>query len=219
MDISKSFLKTAVQYNQLNQYIDKSQTTTSTTEKTQSQALADQIPNDTIVEDSTKTSKNNNDKSVTDDTQDLQADETKKAKEGQLKQPEISQSIKDMIASMAREKAKLFNTGCSERCGEPKTLLTVLERIEKDKDYTLDQYLEDVKELNLRGKEKRDLDTLYHMRKVEVDKYDECECEERKRRAKLLGYELKEQYGCCAVKKEEKPEKTEKTEKTIDIVL
>ncbi len=213
MDISKSFLKTAVQYNQLNQYIDKSQITNNTTTKTGTQALADQISDETVEETKTKNLTNSSENSAKLDIQEEQLDDTKKSKAGQLRQPEISQSVKDMIESMAREKAKLFNVGCSERCGEPKTLLTVLERIDKDKDYTLDQYLEDVKELNLKGKAKKDLDTLYHMRKVEEDRYDECECEERKRRAKLLGYELKEQYGCCAVKKEEK------TEKTVDIAL
>ncbi len=213
MDISKSFLKTAVQYNQLNQYIDKSQIKSSTSTKTSSQALAEQIPDDTVEGGKTKNLANKQDENVTDNNVEALTEELKEQTNGQLKQPEISQSIKDMIESMAREKAKLFHSGSNPRCGEPKTLLTVLERIEKDKDYTLDQYLEDVKELNLKGKAKRDLDTLYHMRKVEEDRYDECECEERKRRAKLLGYELKEQYGCCNVKKEDE------TEKTVDIAL
>ncbi len=205
MDISKNFFKTALQYNQLNQYIDKSNNNNSTL-KTSNQVLAEEITDDTLT------------KQLTDELEETEIgtleEETDGAKKNTaLKQPEISQSVKDMIESMAREKAKLFNTGCSERCGEPKTLLTVLERIEKDKDYTLDQYLEDVKELNIKGKAKKDLDTLYHMRRVEEDKYDECECEERKRRAKLLGYELKEQYGCCDVKKDNK------NEKAVDIAL
>ncbi len=206
MDISKSFLKTAVQYNQLNQYIAKTQPAGESTGKTQTKVLAEQLVEEVCGDDTGEIKE----KVDVEDT-----NETTKVtdKIGRLKQQEIDPSIKAMIESMGREKAKLFNTSCSERCGEPKTILTVLERIQKDKDYTLDQYLEDVEELNLKSKEKKDLDLLYHMRNVEVDKYDECECEEKKRRAKLLGYELKEQYSCCAIKKDEKDTKP------VDIVL
>ncbi len=211
MDISKSFLKTAQQYNQLNQYIPKSQpeSTKESTAKTQAKVLAEQLDEEVT---------SNNVENVAEENLETSEEKTKSAKNGMpVKQQEVSQYIKDMIESMAREKAKLFNTGCNEKCGEPKTILTVLERIYEDKDYSLDQYLEDVQELNLKGKEKKDLDTLYHMRNVEVDKYDECECEEKKRRAKLLGYELKEQYGCCNVKKDDK--KDDKKEQNIDIAL
>ncbi len=173
MDISSSFLKMAAQYNQLNQYIDKSQITS---EKNNNEGLVETLE---AVEENAETT-----------------ELEEKSSTQKPKQQEISQSVKDMIEAMGKEKAKLFNTGCSERCGEPKTILTVLERIEKDKDYDLEEYLEDIKELNIKGKAKKDLDTLYHMRKVEVDKYDECECEERKKRAKKLGIELKEHYSC-----------------------
>lgn len=206
MDISKSFMKTAVQYNQLNQYIAKTEPAGEIMSKTQSKVLAEQLEEEVGSEVTSETLQEENvEKSV----ENVKVSD----KVGKLKQHEIDPSIKAMIESMGREKAKLFNTGCNERCGEPKTILTVLERIQKDKDYTLDQYLEDVEELNLKGKDKKDLDTLYHMRNVEVDKYDECECEEKKRRAKLLGYELKEQYGCCDMKKDEKKNKP------VDIAL
>ncbi len=161
--------------------------------------------------------KNNNvsvAKEVTENESSENLEETEKTYEKE-KINQLTEEAKKFLENYKKNREVRENFMFPNKKEKRKDIFTIMDRMQKDKDYDSKEFLEDLEDANVVYEHRKELNLLYQMRNVKVDRYKE----DNENDGNRFMRKLKEKIGQSDDEsfKAEKVSNTEKIEENIPL--